>query len=200
MTDWLTEWVSYAIKTRDAYASKNWSGTFKYNLCPIAKNTLYLLFRDKNNLIFVKMCLTVPILTGCAWEPGSRFPLFVEVCVVSNLEAEIEDEDESEAYLLSLPLSPVTQLSILGWKYSIYDDHYPTFIHWWEFIFVGFNNWAYNGRYRLVPILFSDNTPIWPSQFWHKFKQGGRGFLSAKLISLSLKKHSIAYKMYSQCS
>ena len=47
---------------------------------------------------------------------GTWFPV-PALCgglLVSHLEAEIEDEDESEADLLSLPLSPVTQLSILG--------------------------------------------------------------------------------------
>ena len=27
----------------------------------------------------MKICLTDPVLTGCACEPGSRFPCFVEV-------------------------------------------------------------------------------------------------------------------------
>ena len=38
------------------------------------------LFFDKNSVIFLKMCLTFPFLTRCAWEPGSRFLHFVEVC------------------------------------------------------------------------------------------------------------------------
>ena len=37
-------------------------------------------FETKISVIIVKMCLTFPILTKCAWEPGSRFPRFVEVC------------------------------------------------------------------------------------------------------------------------
>ena len=32
-------------------------------------------FETKISVIIVKMCLTFPIMTKCAWEPGSRFPL-----------------------------------------------------------------------------------------------------------------------------
>ena len=36
-------------------------------------------FCDMNSVNFVKMCLKVTVLTGGAWEPGSRFLRFVEV-------------------------------------------------------------------------------------------------------------------------
>ena len=37
------------------------------------------IFFDKNSVISVEMCLAIPILTRCAWEPGSQFLHFVEV-------------------------------------------------------------------------------------------------------------------------
>ena len=43
----------------------------------------YLVFKsslsDKKSKIFANMCLTAPVLPGCAWEPVSRLPHFVEV-------------------------------------------------------------------------------------------------------------------------
>ena len=121
---WLSEWVSYAIKTRDAYASTN--------LCLIAKNTLYLLFRDKNNVIFVKICLTVPVLTGCAWEPGSRFPLFVEVCWLAILRLKLRMKTSQRQICL---VSPFPQL--LSWAY--WDENIAYLMIVIQLLFIGEN-------------------------------------------------------------
>ena len=37
------------------------------------------ILQEKEHTFFFQMCLTFPILTGCAWEPGSGFLRFVEV-------------------------------------------------------------------------------------------------------------------------